>query len=401
MPDPAASVIQPRRAGLLPVIAREMGLFARSPFMLLFVFILPLASFAILISVFYQETPRDLPIVVCDRDNSALSRRLVRMVDASPSLGVAERVHDVDEGAACIRQGKAYALAYIPKDFERDALRGDAPAVTMYFNNQWMLTSGVISRGVREAIGYLSAGADVRRRMAQGAPPAQALRQFEPIRVDAHVLFNPGMNYRFFLLPALFPTLVQIFVLMVAVRAVGSELRHGTAGQWLAAAGDRVWVALLGKLFPYTAAYMVLCVFMWSLLVRFCNVPLTGNAMLLLAGTLVFILAYQSVGCLFVALTGNLRMASSISGFYSGPAFAFAGVTFPTLGMPLPALIWSNCLPLSHYLHLVTQQMLQGAPEQVSGAPLLALMAFCLLPPLFFMPRLGRMLRDPLCWGRI
>jgi ABC-2 type transport system permease protein len=188
---------------------------------------------------------------------------------------------------------------------------------------------------------------------------------------------------------------------MVAVRAVGCELRYGTAGAWLAAAGGRTWVALLGKMLPYTFAFMVMGTFMGALLVRFCNVPLLGSAALLLAGTLALVIAYQSVGCLFVSVTGDLRMSSSVSGFYSGPAFAFAGVTFPTLGMPAAALFWSNCLPLSHYLRLVTQQALEGAPAQVSGSPLLCLAAFCVIPPLVFVPRLGRLMRNPACWGRL
>ncbi len=401
MPPPVTTCETRPSGGLWRVTAREFALIARSPFMLMFVVVLPLVAFAVLATAFYQQTPRDLPILVCDQDGSALSRRLIRCADASASLAVTAQVHDVNEGGDLIREGKAYALALIPKDFERDVLRGDAPAVTMYFNNQWMLTSGVISRAVREVMGYMSGGADVRRRMAQGSTPDQAMQQCEPIRVDQHILYNPAINYRFFLLPALFPTLLQIFVVMVSVRAVGSELRYETAGEWLAAAGGRTWVALLGKQLPYTAAFMVIGVFMWSLLIRFYNVPMLGSLGLLTGGTLLFILAYQSVGCLLVALTGNLRMASSIAGFYSGPAFAFAGVTFPTLGMPLPALVWSNCLPLSHYLRLVTQQMLEGAPERVSGPPMLALMAFCILPPLVFLPKLDRMLRDPSCWGQL
>jgi ABC-2 type transport system permease protein len=383
------------------VVARELHMIAHSPFMMLFVFILPLAMFGLLAAIFYQEIPRDLPVVVCDRDDSELSRRVTRHMDTSPSLRVRAHVRDVEEGASLIREGRAYALIYLPVKLERDALRGEAPAITVYYNNQWLLTSGVINRAVRDVVGYASAGADQRMRMARGESPAQALERSEPVRLDQHMLFNPNMNYRYFLLPALLPVMLQIFIVVVMVRATGGEFRHGTAGAWLAAAAGRPWLAVLGKALPYTLAFFVLGGFMWSLLIRFCNVPQHGDLGVLLAGTAAFVLAYQSIGCFFVGLGANLRTANTIAGFYCGPAFAFAGITFPVMALPLPAQCWSNLLPLRHYICIVMQQAMQGAPAQVSGYSLLALAAFILIPPLVFIPRMGRFMRDPSCWGRI
>jgi ABC-2 type transport system permease protein len=380
---------------------RELGMIAHSPFMLLFVFILPVIMFGLLTAIFWQEIPRDLPVAVCDRDDSAFSRRLTRFMDASPALAVREAVRDVGEGAALIREGKAYALIHLPAGLEHDTLRGEAPAVTVYYNNQWLLTSGVINRAVRDVVGYASAGADVRMRMARGESPSQALERYEPIRLDQHLLFNPNMNYRYFLLPALLPVMLQIFVVVVMVRAMGGEFRYGTAGAWLAAAGGRPWLAILGKALPYTISFFVLGMFMWSLLIRFCNVPLHGDLRVLLAGTAVFILAYQSMGCLMVGLGANLRFANTAAGFYCGPAFAFAGITFPVVALPMPAQVWSNLLPLKHFVLILMQQAMQGAPAQASGPPLFALMAFAFLPPLVFIPRMGRFMRDISYWGRL
>ena len=398
-PDPNAA--PPPRGGLWTVVVRELGMIAHSPFMMLFVFILPLCMFALLTAIFWQEIPRDLPVAVCDRDNSALSRRLGRFMDASPALAVTSRVQDVNEGAKLIRQGRAYAIVYLPAGLEHDALRGEAPAVTVYFNNQWLLTSGVINRAVRDVVGYASAGADVRMRMARGESPSQALEHYEPIKLDQHLLFNPNMNYRYFLLPALLPVLFQIFIVVVMVRATGGEFRYGTAGAWLTAAGGRPWLAILGKALPYTIAFFVLGIFMWSLLIRFCNVPLHGSLRVLLAGTATFVLAYQSMGCLMVGLGANLRFANTAAGFYCGPAFAFAGITFPVVALPMPAQVWSNLLPLKHFVLILMQQAMQGAPAQASGPPLFALMAFAFLPPLIFIPRMGRFMRDASTWGRL
>lgn len=388
-------------AAFYHVVRRELHFISHSPFCTLFVFILPVASFIILWTVFYYEVPRDMPIVVRDGDHSALSRQLVRMAEASGALAVAGTVDDPAEGAAYIRRGEAYAMLYIPADFERDLKRRDAPAAVVYYNNQWLLTSGLISRAVREVVGTLSAGADVRARMLQGAHISQAMERYDPVYIDKHALFNPNMNYRYFLLPALLPTMMQMFIIMMTVRTVGGELKHGTARHWLDAAGRRASVALFGKLFPYTLAFIVMTNFMLALLVRFASVPFYGDGPTLVLGSVLFVLAYQSMGFAFAVLAANLRLANSLAGFYAGPAFAFAGITFPLAGMPLAAKCWSYSLPLTHYLNVMLQQALRGAPPEASFPSLAALCAFVLLPPALLLGRLNRVALDARYWGRL
>ncbi len=133
---------------------------------------------------------------------------------------------------------------------------------------------------------------------------------------------------------------------------------------------------------------------------RYAGVPLYGNLTVLIVGSLLFVLAYQNMGFVMVALSANLRMANSLAGFYSGPAFAYTGVSFPTIGMPPLAKFLSALLPISHYLMVFTQQTQRGAPIEASYLPLVALLAFVLLPPLLLMGRMHRLMQDPAYWGR-
>ena len=61
--------------------------------------------------------------------------------------------------------------------------------------------------------------------------------------------------------------------------------------------------------------------------------PLRGGFPLVAVGTLVFVVAYQGVGMLFIALLGNFRLSTSLAAVYAAPAFAFTGITFPIVGM--------------------------------------------------------------------
>jgi ABC-2 type transport system permease protein len=385
----------------LRVLRREYHFIAHSPFCTLFIIVLPVLSFALLWGIFYEEVPRDLPILVRDADHSTLSRKLVRMIDASSLVAVTAEVDDVEEGAAYIRRGEGYAVFHIPADFECDVKRGDSAPVVLYYNNQSLLVSVLVSKAVREAVGTLSAGIDIKRRMAKGEHPVQAWERYEPIAMDQHPLFNPNLNYRYFLLPVILAAMMQVFIIIMSVKAVGGELKRGTAGAWLETAGGRPWIAMTGKQLPYTGAYIVVTGFMVAITLRYAGVPIYGNLTVIILGSLLFVLAYQNMGFVMVALTANLRLANSLAGFYSGPAFAYTGVSFPAVGMPAAAKFISAFLPVSHYLHIFLQQTLRGAPVEASYPSLIALAAFVLIPPVLFMPRMHKLMREPTYWGRL
>lgn len=390
-----------RAGGFLRVVRRELKRISGSPFFVVFVLIMPYPTFLVLSLAFLQPIPRDLPVVVCDMDHSTLSRQITRFMDASPALWCMEEVPDMQAAAARVREGRAHAVIYLPQMLEQDTLSGEASPVTVFLNNQWLLTSGVITRAVRDVVVAASEKYDRMLYMAEGSDPPQAAWRAEPIRVDLHPLFNPGMNYRFFLLPAVLPVVLQMFIAMAAVRAVGMEFRARTADAWLQAAGGSPALALLGKLAPYTLYWTALSWFMWVWLHRWFDVPIQGSRLALAAGTFLLVLAYQAVAVLFVALKGNLRLANSLAGFYCGPAFAFSGITFPHLGMPWPARAWGLLLPITHYLRVVNEQAFMGAPAEVSIKSLLALLLFTVIPGVWGYGKLRWLFRAPEKWGQL
>jgi ABC-2 type transport system permease protein len=140
---------------------------------------------------------------------------------------------------------------------------------------------------------------------------------------------------------------------------------------------------------------------MLTLLVYGANVPFRGSLSFVIVSSILFVLAYQSVGFAFVSITTNLRMANSLGGFYTGPAFAFAGITYPVLGMPFLAKAFSYSLPLTHYLRIILEQAIRGVPTWVSVPKMLILFAFFFFPFILLAPRWERFAKYPEYWGKI
>lgn len=385
---------------MIRVVRRELRRMGARPLYPMLLVVLPLVSFALLWTTFSAGTARDLPIAVIDLDGSPLSRRLARMLDASASIAVSHRVGSGQAAEQLLLTGRVYGAVLIPDDLERDVLRGEPATVTLYRNAQFMLPSNIIRRDALAVLGSLSAGIELTQRKARGESPGQARERFEPIRADRRALFNPWLNYVYFLVSSLLPTMLQIFIVVASVHAVGVELKDGTGRAWLDAAGGSATRAVVGKLLPYAVAHLVLAAFMLSLILEFMGVPLHGDLPTLAAGTVLFVLACQGLGVALAAGFANLRLATSSAAFITAPAFAFVGLTFPTDAMPPFAAAWSSVLPLTHYLRILVDQMMRGAPVSTSAAELAVLAGFTILVPLAARLRLGRVLSDERYWGK-
>jgi len=389
------------KGGIWRVARREFKRMSSRPLYIFIILILPLAAFGIILAIFSKGVPRDLPVAVYDVDHSALSRKLIRMIDSTSTIEVVRRVTDLESGHRLIREGKVYALIVLQRDLEKDVLSGKAPSVINYYNNEFLLPGSLIARDVRNTVGSLSAGLDLRFRQRLSQMTQVQPGIIEPIRVENHELFNPYLNYTYFLVSTLLPNMLQIFVIVMSVYALGIELKEGTAREWLECAKKHTWKALLGKMLPYTLLFCIVGLFMNNILFRYLGVPLQGSLGLITLASILMILAYQAVALLLVSITANLRLSLSFAAFYSSTAFAFVGVTFPMVGMPLPAKAWAGILPLYHYLRIFVDQTVRGMPAVLTVIPLTVLMAFILFLPIFPLYRMGRLMSDEKYWGRL
>ena len=361
---------------------------------------IPVALYLLTWWIFSAGVARELPLVVHDRDHSVLSRQLIRMLDASPGLQVVRSVDNEAEALGMIRARQAFGLVSIPADLQQALRAGRGAGVQWVYNAQFAAHAGAMTRDVRTVAATLSAGIEVRARMGRGAAPDQAGLQREPVRTVTSTLFNESGSYIPSLaLPVSF-TLLHMFVTLAAVTALGRELRAATVPDWLAAADGRLGAALLGKLLLPCAVFAVHALLLFLLFGVALNWPVQGSATAMLAGTALFITACLALGAAIAAFSSSLRAALSASAFITAPAFAFAGQGFPLLAMPPVARLWAESLPLTHYLQMLNNTWLAGAPLRYSLAPLAILLAFTLGLGAAAFLRLARRVKQPATWGK-
>jgi ABC-2 type transport system permease protein len=362
-----------RKPGFLLTARRECRWLFRDRVALLLIFGVPLFAFAVLTTVFSHPVIRGLGVAVVDEDRSDASRALVEYVAASPSLHIVDRSGTLSSAARDIRSGKAISAIYIPPDFERDLKAERRPQIVGFYNQQFLTASGIASSGLSDALSAAAAVAAPARRTAPGPASVGTLA------AETIALVNPQKNYAQFLLRALLPMIIHVVITLAAGYSVGSEFRRRNAREWLASAGGDPLVALLGKLAPLFGIFFVIMLAETFFLEGVMQIPFRGDLALMVAAGSLLIVSHLSLGALLQLVAGDLASGLGLAGLFVSPAFGYAGVGFPVVGMNMFAQVWSAILPLRWYMAVLLGQAARGLPVSESAVPFAALAGLTLL----------------------
>jgi ABC-2 type transport system permease protein len=359
---------------------REWRWLLRDQIARILIFGVPLLAFVVLSLAFSHPVIRGLGVVVVDADRSEASRVLVEQVAASPNLSIVERTGDLASAARAIRAGDAIAAVYIPVDFERDLRAGRRPQVVAFYNQQFLTAAGVASSGLSDSL-----SAATRSALDRVAPKAARIGSLVP---ETIALVNPGRNYAQFLLRALLPVVLHVVMVLAAGYSVGSEFRRRSTQAWLECAGGNPLVALAGKLAPMFAIFFIIMLCVPLILEGMFEIPFKGDLLMIVASVLLMIIAHLALGALLQLLVRDLATGLGISGLIASPAFGFAGVGFPVLGMNAFSTAWGSMLPLRWYMAVLVGQAARGLPPQDSARPFAALAGLAMLFSLLALFRL-------------
>ena len=322
-------------------------------------FLFPAISLLFFLCYFSKSGIRELPIVVIDQSKSNLSEKLIEMISATASVKIAYNTSSYNEGISLIRRGKAYAVVVIPPQFEHDILSARPTEVMMYNSGANISTNGFIEKDIQSVVTTFSAGIELQR--------ATPLAKIMPVRFEKHILFNPYLDYAYYLAPCFMAMMIMIFTMLSTTFAVAQRGIEG-AGY------------LLGKVLPTTFIMWFYALVMLLILFVVIGVPLNGNRWLLILATLLFVAVYQAIALFFVGITRNRELSLSLGGGYSVLAFTFSGLTFPTMAM-FPILKAASYLfPFTYYMDIVIDQAIRGSAYEDTLIKMGCMSIFLLLP---------------------
>jgi ABC-2 type transport system permease protein len=124
------------------------------------------------------------------------------------------------------------------------------------------------------------------------------------------------------------------------------------------------------------------------------GIEFKGDVPMILAAGSLLIIGYLALGALLQLLVRDLATGLGLTGLIVSPAFGYAGVGFPTLGMNTFAQIWGAILPVRWYMAVLLGQAARGLPVAESARPFAALAALTVLYALLAFLRLRSVARS-------
>lgn len=362
------------------LIKREINfLFYTKKSRLFFALIYPLIMFFILLAVFSQKAILKVPVAVIDNSRGVYAREFVRAVKASPYLDLKYTPQNMQEAKKLFLATKVYALLEIDKDYDKNLNKSYGANILALVNNQYLLMGGNVGKALTQISAELSNRHKIKFLSKQGISSSYSDLFTSPIKVSENILYNPQMNYVYFLVLGLVPALLQIFICLSITYSLLYELKTRRAKKIKPYILEHPYQAVFAKSIVYLAIYLLVFMVMLFTLIIFFDLPLRGNLLLVLLGAVVFCLCSAGAGVFISGATNNLRIAMSACAVYGAPAFAYYGVSFPIESMPLLAQLWAYFLPGTYLNRIMVNEIIRSGATAVSLHEILIMLIFALI----------------------
>lgn len=376
---------------ILKIARRELRRMASKPIYWFCMIAAPLFCFVFFTSLMAEGLPTDMPLGLVDNDNTTTSRSLTRNLDAFEMTSIKEQYANVTEAREAVQRGDIYGFYYIPKGTTRKAQRQELPVVSFYTNYSYLVAGSLLYRDMR-TMSELASGAASRTVLyAKGATERQAMAFLQPIVIDSHAINNPWLNYNVYLSNVILPGLLMLFIFMVTVFSIGTEVKYNTMHDWLIMARGSMFHALAGKLLPQTLIFFLMgiafAIGLYGVLHFPCHCGLPTMLLVMFLG----IIGAQGLGVFMFAMLPTLRMSLSFASLWGVISFSICGMSYPVMAMHPTLQGLSLLFPLRHYFLLYVNCALDGYPLMNAAPYVVGLLLFASLP-LLLLRRLKKML---------
>ena len=304
---------------------------------------------------------RHLDAAVADMAGSSASRQLVMDMSQTQIIKVIRQVSSADELEHLMRQGKISVGVYIPPDFDRRLHQANRSAVQLLVDGSDTVVQGAAAQLAQVA--YTSRTSPYNDR-----PPPMELRTY----------YNPERRSPVNTVPGLIGVILTMTMILFTAVAIVRERERGNL-ELLITTPVRTSELMLAKITPYVFIGLIQVSLVLLLGHFLFQVPMAGSLLDTYIITLVFIVANLALGLVISTLVSTQFQAMQLSFFVLLPSILLSGFMFPFAGMPRPAQVIAEALPLTHFIRLIRGVMLRGASLQELSGELFILAGFIIV----------------------
>ena len=309
-----------------------------------FLFGAALAYLLIFGFLYYPGVVKDIPTILCDESQTALSRELVRHVYDSDSLSVVAEVSAEEDVRNAMRDGTACTAIVIPEDFSKDIRQGSSATVLVMMDGSNIITMGITTTAVQDILFHSFAPSVAARRSALETNGDEGVlkKVLFPVQTSFRVLNNPTQSYLYFFVLGLAVAAMQQGMLMSIIASV-EEYYHNR--HWIRDYSVATWAFVLLSLY-LVLSVLAFCLILVSAVALFGFVLKGAIWQFILLG-LSFSYAVLSLGMLAGTVFREELQAIRASIMFTVPSFVLGGFTWPIEMMGETSQWLASCIPMT------------------------------------------------------
>ena len=334
--------------------------------------ILILVLAAILYSAVYSlpystEVIKDVPIGVCDNDNTKTSRDFIQKIDSNPYVQIVSRPLNLEEAKRQLNKQEIYAYVEIPSDFAKDIKQGEKTSVSVYTDSGYLIVYRQIMTNLNLVTGTVSKGIEIKNIVKETGNFDKAIDAAMPVNISETPLFNSAGGYESYIFPSVLILILQQTML------VGIGLLCGTdreKGLFKGITEKEIPYMVLARSSAYVTIYLFHSGLYFLVIPKICGYPLYMNIPLLI---LLIIPYLYSTAFLGQTLTFffEKRESSLISLVVLSLPLAFLpGIIWPKEAIPELIRWLSMLLPSTSGVDAIVKVNQMGAGLKEIGLPL-------------------------------
>ncbi len=287
----------------------------------------------------------NVPYAVLDQSRSSASVELVSRLDGTGVFKRTATLHSPVQIADVVDSGKALMVLSIPADFESRLNSGKEAPLQMILDGRNSSTAG-------QAAAYMGNIVSAYNQERSGMRP--------PVVLETRAWYNPNLESRWAMMPALIAGLSMIQTLLIAALSVAREREQGTFDQLLVTPFTPMQI-LFGKAIPAIFIGLMQSTIIFLIIRFWFQIPMAGSLWLLYGGLLMFTVASVGIGLSVSALALNMQQAMLYTFVLVMPLMLLSGLMTSVKNMPdwLQTATYAN--PMRFGVEIVRRVYLEGA----------------------------------------
>lgn len=336
------------------LLEKEFKQLVRNAFLPRLILFMPVMILLVLPWAANQEI-KDLHLSVVDQDHSTYSNRLIRKATASGYFLLTDVSSSNEAALHAVESGNADIILFIKSGFESHLIREGKADVMISANAVNSMKAGL---GSYYLSSILNNFADELRQEKGSSVARQDI--VPQIKVIPQGRFNPYLDYKVFMIPALMVMLLTILGGFLPALNIVNEKETGTIEQINVTPVNK-FAFILAKLIPYwVTGFVVLTLCLLIAAVGYGLTP-KGNLIILYLFSAIYVLGVSGLGLVVSNHSNTLQQAMFVMWFFTMIFVLMSGLFTPITSMPDWAQAITAINPLRYFVEVMRMIYLKGS----------------------------------------